>query len=60
MPRQAMLKPKIKSEIKPAQGQMDQSPRSSDGEINNVVLWTSDRLTQLTSMSFVLVDVSFV
>jgi hypothetical protein len=42
MPRQTMLKEKIKSEINPAQGQMDQSPRSSDGEFNNAVLGTSD------------------
>ena len=40
--RQAMLKEKIKSEINPEQGQMDQSPRSSDGEFNNTVLGRSD------------------
>jgi len=42
MPRQAMLKEKIKSEINLAQDQMDQSARSSDGEFNNVVLGKSD------------------
>lgn len=39
---EVMLKEKIKSEITLEQGQMDQSPRSSDGEFNNTVLGRSD------------------